>query len=80
MYALIIVIGMLSPATGSVVPVGVTSQIVGKFKNVDQCKTAASQPITGGTISDLSLSRGGLLVLCIHGRKVISPNLAARLG
>jgi hypothetical protein len=58
MYALIIVIGMLSPATGSVVPVGVTSQIVGKFENVDQCKTAASQPITGGTISDLSLSRG----------------------
>ena len=26
MYALIIVIGMLSPATGSVVPVGVTGQ------------------------------------------------------
>ena len=53
----------------------VTSQIVGKFKNVNQCKTAASQPITGGTISDLSL-----LVLCVHGPEVISPNRAARLG
>jgi len=58
MYAFIIVIGMLSPATGSVVPVGVTSQIVGKFKNLEECKAAASQPLAGGTISDLSLSRG----------------------
>ena len=45
MYALIIVIGMLSQGAGSaVMPVGVTSQIVGKFKNLDECKTAASQP------------------------------------
>jgi hypothetical protein len=58
MYALIIVIGMLSPATGAVVPVGVTSQTVGKFKNLEQCKAAASQPLDGGTISDLSLTRG----------------------
>jgi hypothetical protein len=58
MYALIIVIGMLSPATGAVVPVGVTSQIVGKFENLDQCKAAGSQPIAGGTVSDLNLSRG----------------------
>jgi hypothetical protein len=58
MYTLIIVIGMLSPATGSVVPVGVTSQIVGKFENLDQCKEAASQPLAGGTISDLTLTRG----------------------
>ena len=44
MYALIIVIGMLSQgAAGSaVIPVGVTSQIVGKFKNLDECKAAAS--------------------------------------
>ena len=44
MYALIIVIGMLSTgASGSaVIPVGVTSQIVGKFKNLDECKAAAS--------------------------------------
>ena len=55
MYALIIVIGMLSPVASSAV--GVTSQIVGKFENVDQCKAAASQPLTGGAISDLSLSK-----------------------
>jgi hypothetical protein len=42
MYALIIVIGMLSQGAGSaVMPVGVTSQIVGKFKNLDECKAAA---------------------------------------
>ena len=58
MYALIIVIGMLSTgASGSaVIPVGVTSQIVGKFKNLDECKAAASQPHAGGPISDFSLS------------------------
>ena len=58
MYALIIVVGMLSPATASVVPVGVTSQVLGKFKSLDQCKAAAGQPLAGGTISDLSLTRG----------------------
>ena len=43
MYALIIVIGMLSPGTsGAVTPLGVTSQIVGKFKNLDECKAAAN--------------------------------------
>jgi hypothetical protein len=57
MYALIIVIGMLSQGAGSaVMPVGVTSQIVGKFNNLDECKTAASQPHAGGPVSDLSLS------------------------
>jgi hypothetical protein len=62
MYALIIVIGMLSQgASGSaVLPVGVTSQIVGKFKNLDECKVAASQPHAGGPISDFNLpTRGG---------------------
>ena len=58
MYALIIVIAVLSPAGGAVTPVGVTSQVVGKFKNLDQCKAAASQQSDGGAISDLSLSRG----------------------
>ena len=58
MYTLIIVIGMLSPATGLVVPVGVTSQIAGKFENLDQCKAAADQPLAGGIISDLTLTRG----------------------
>ena len=58
MYALIIVIGMVSPATGAVTPVGVTSQMVGKFKSMEQCKAAAGEPVIGGTISDLNLSRG----------------------
>lgn len=58
MYALIIVIAILSPATGSVTPVGVTSQIVAKFKNEDQCKAAANKPLSGGVLSDLSLSKG----------------------
>jgi hypothetical protein len=58
MYALIIVIGLLSPATGSVVPVGVTSQTVGKFKTMEQCQAAANQPMAGGIVSDLSLTRG----------------------
>jgi hypothetical protein len=58
MYALIIVIAVLSPATGAVTPVGVTSQIVGKFKNLDQCKAAANEQTAGGAVSDLSLSRG----------------------
>ena len=43
MYALIIVIAVLSPATGAVTPVGVGSHIVGKFKNLDQCKATAAQ-------------------------------------
>jgi len=38
MYALIIVFAILSPATGSVTPVGVTSQTVGEFRTLDQCK------------------------------------------
>jgi hypothetical protein len=58
MYTLIIVIAVLSPATGAVTPVGATSQLVGKFKSLDQCKEAASKPTAGGAISDLSLSRG----------------------
>lgn len=57
MYALIIVIGMLSQGAGSaVMPVGVTSQIVGRFKNLDECKAAAGEPHAGGPVSDLSLS------------------------
>ena len=40
MYALIIVIAVLSPAGGAVTPVSVTSQVLGKFKNLDQCKAA----------------------------------------
>jgi hypothetical protein len=58
MYALIVVITVISPASGAVTPVGVTSHIVGNFKNSDECKAAATKPVEGGIISDLSLSRG----------------------
>jgi hypothetical protein len=58
MYALIIVIAMLSPATGTVTPVGITSQTVGNFKNLDECKVAGNKPFEGGVISDLTLARG----------------------
>ncbi len=58
MYALVIVIGMVSPSSGAVTPVGVTSQIVGKFKTEDECKKAGSRPAPGGVISELNLSRG----------------------
>jgi hypothetical protein len=74
MYALIIAIAILSPATGSVTPVGVTSQIVGKFKKLDQCKAAANEPLAGGAISDLRLSRGVYWYCAYTGTK-----LAARV-
>ena len=54
MYALVIVIGLMSSA----VPVGVTSHVVGRFENLDQCKEAASKPFNGGAIADLNLSTG----------------------
>ena len=71
MYTLIIVIAVLSPATGAVTPVGATSQSVGKFKSLDQCKEAASKPTAGGAISDLKSFKRGLLVLRIRGHEVI---------
>ena len=55
MYTLLMVIGIVS-SNGS--PLGVTSQIMGKFGNLDECKRAAEQPVVGGTISELNLSRG----------------------
>lgn len=54
MYVLIIVIGVLSQGA-SVVPVGVTSQVVGKFKNLDECKAAAKQPHAAGPIADITV-------------------------
>jgi hypothetical protein len=56
MYALIIAV--LSPAGGAVTPVGVTSQVLGKSKNLDQCKAAGNKQGAGGATADLSLSRG----------------------
>ena len=58
MYVLIIVIVMLSPATSTVIPVGVTSQIAGKFKTLDECQAAAAKPLATGAKSELGLSRG----------------------
>jgi hypothetical protein len=54
MYALVIVFAVMSSA----LPVGVTSQIVGHFENLDQCKEVASKPVNGGAIADLNLSQG----------------------
>jgi hypothetical protein len=58
MYMLIIVISVLSPATGAVVPVGVTSQTIGKFDSLEQCRAAANEPGATGAVVDLTLSRG----------------------
>jgi hypothetical protein len=55
MYALIIVIGVLSSAG---IPVGVASHVMGTYENLEQCKVAASKPQDGGQIFDLNLSRG----------------------
>jgi len=68
MYALIVTIVVLSPATGTVVPVGATSQIVGKFKSLDQCKAAATHSTDEGAIRDLNLSRG-LYWHCVYAGK-----------
>ncbi|MGZ2438244.1 hypothetical protein ACVJMZ_000394 [Sinorhizobium medicae] len=56
MYSLIIVIGVLSsdPGGGSAKPIGVTSQIVGKFENLDECKAAGSQPHASAPAEDIS--------------------------
>ena len=70
MYVLIIVISVLSPATGSVVPVGVTSQAIAKFDSLEQCKAAANEPGATGAIVDLTLSRGVLLALRVCGPEV----------
>ena len=55
MYALIVVIAVVG---GTATPIGVGSQIVGKFKDLDQCKAAAAQPSAMGAISDLNFARG----------------------
>ena len=71
MYALIIVIGMLSPSASAVTPVGVTSQIVGKFRNLDDCKAAGVSPTRRPYFGPKSLSHlGSQLVLCIHRREL----------
>jgi len=78
MYALIIVIGMLSPTTS--LAAGVTSQIVGKFEDLDQCRAAAEKPQRWGRYFRFKFLKGNLLVLPIRGAEVILLNLAVRLG
>ena len=63
MYAFIIVIGMLTPTTS--LAAGVTSQVVGKFETLEECKAAAEKPSAGGAISDLYFSRG-LYWYCVY--------------
>ena len=55
MYALIIVIAMEQVGGTSV---AATSQIIGKFNSLDECKAAASGQSASGAIADLSLTRG----------------------
>ena len=56
MYTLIIVFGLLSSGSsvGTAPPIGLTSQIVGKFKDLDKCKAAASQPHATGPVVDIT--------------------------
>jgi hypothetical protein len=54
MYVLIIVVSVLSSA----LPVGVTSQSIGRFDSLEQCKAAANKPGAMGTVVDLNVSRG----------------------
>ena len=59
MYALIIVIGVLSSGSpGLGIPIGVTSQIVGNFKTLDECKAAASEPYATGPVADVTVTLG----------------------
>jgi len=69
MYELIIVIAILSsdkPAD-SAIPIGVTSQIVGRFKDLDECKAAASQPHATAPAEDISpLTTLGARWYCVY--------------
>jgi hypothetical protein len=72
MYELIIVIGMLTQGTpGGVAPIGVTSQSVGKFKNLEECKAAADKPRAGGPIPGYNISAtwGGYWYCAYTGEK-----------
>jgi len=57
MYELILIIGLVTMGTpqGPTQTIGVTSQIAGKFKTLDECKAAAQQPQAGGTIPGFTL-------------------------
>jgi len=63
MYTLIVIIGIVS---GSGSPVGVTSQTVGKFGNLDDCKRAAEVPINRRYYFGVESLKGNLLVLHVQ--------------
>ena len=73
MYALIITIVILSPATGAVIPVGISSQIVGNLKIWTSAKRPRVNPTLWGLLRLKSL-KGILLAMCVRGQ-----NLAARV-
>jgi len=58
--ALIIVVAVLSPAGSAVTPVGVTSQVMGKFKSLDQCKADIA------VLSHLVVTNGSQAVVRLH--------------
>jgi len=61
MYVLIIVVAVLSSA----IPVGVTSQNIGRFDSLEQCNAVANKSGATGAVVDLNVSRG-VYWLCVY--------------
>ena len=61
MYVLIIVVAVLSSA----IPVGVTSQNIGRFDSLEQCNAVANEAGATGAVVDLNVSRG-VYWLCVY--------------
>ena len=66
MYVLIIVVSVLSSA----IPVGVTSQNIGRFDSLEQCKAVANKPGASGAVVDHKCLKRSLLGLRIFGAEV----------
>ena len=65
MYVLIIVVSVLSSA----IPVGVTSQNIGRFDSLEQCEAVAKKPGASGAVVDINVSRGVYWVCAYSGPK-----------
>jgi hypothetical protein len=61
MYVLIIVVAVLSSA----IPVGVTSQNIGRFDSLEQCNAVANEAGATGAVVDLNVSRG-VYWICVY--------------
>jgi len=61
MYVLIIVVSVMSSA----IPVGFTSQNIGRFDSLEQCNAVANKPGAMGAVVDLNLS-SGVYWLCVY--------------